>query len=184
MPIPDFEDGILPPFIGDGSRAVGRYLSTPVEMAGRFGGTRERRQLLVGLLDYRAELRGAGLVRGFQWIDGSFVEEIEQTGNRAPRDIDVVTFFHLPAGQTQETLAAAFPALFRPTEMKRRHAVDAHCVPMDPMKMEELALASAYWESLWSHKRGGQRKGYLLVDLSGGEDEAARRLLLQEGVEA
>lgn len=181
MPIPDFENGILPPFLGAGSGVTGRYLATPVEMVGRFGGTEDRRRLLTGLLDYRAELRGAGLVSGFQWVDGSFVEEVEQMEGRAPRDIDVVTFFRLPVGETQETLAAAFPALFRPAEMKRLHAVDAHFVPMDPSKMEEVVASSAYWESLWSHRRGGQRKGYLLVDLSGEEDQAARRLLAEGG---
>jgi hypothetical protein len=36
--------------------------------------------------------RALGFNRGFQWLDGSFVE------NKDPRDLDVVTFLYRPPG--------------------------------------------------------------------------------------
>jgi hypothetical protein len=38
-----------------------------------------------------------GLDNGFQWIDGSFVEDVEKSRGRAPGDVDIVTFAHRPA---------------------------------------------------------------------------------------
>ncbi|WP_414651656.1 DUF6932 family protein [Hafnia paralvei] len=33
-----------------------------------------------------------GLAEGFQWVDGSFTENIELIERRTPNDVDVVTF--------------------------------------------------------------------------------------------
>ena len=38
---------------------------------------------------YRAALRAVGFDRGFQWLDGSFVED------RVPKDLDVVSFTYI-----------------------------------------------------------------------------------------
>jgi hypothetical protein len=40
-------------------------------------GSPERRAILGRFLDFRARLRAEGLLRGFQWADGSFCEDIE-----------------------------------------------------------------------------------------------------------
>lgn len=45
-----------------------------------------------GLLDLRAELTLAGKSDGFQWVDGSFTEDVEVQQGRTPNDVDVVTF--------------------------------------------------------------------------------------------
>lgn len=52
----------------------------------------ERRELLKGLLEFRSELHRIGLVDGIQWLDGSFIENVEEIEGRHPKDIDVVTF--------------------------------------------------------------------------------------------
>ena len=108
MAIPEFNViGVLPPFLGD-NPALGAQSPYPAALADvvdRFGGGAKRRRLLTGLLDYRAELHEAGLVSGFQCIDGSFVEDKEWLQGEAPNDIDVVTFYHLPDGHTPETLS-------------------------------------------------------------------------------
>ena len=63
------------------------YRVSVYDLVMRFGHSETRRSLIAGLLDYRAELREVGLVRGFQWIDGSFVEDIERTEDRSPRSL-------------------------------------------------------------------------------------------------
>lgn len=167
MAIPDYENGVLPPFIGGGSDVTGRspYAATFADVVARFGNTPERRLLLAGLLDYRAELRGAGLVSGFQWIGGSFVEDKESTEGEAPRDIDVVTLYRLPEGETQATLRAAAPDLFNREATKSRYSVDAHFLSLSQPLTEDFIERCLYWHSLWGHRRDGRRKGYLRVGL-------------------
>lgn len=50
----------------------------------RFATSAERIEILLVLIAYRTELRSLGFLDGFQWIDGSFVEQIEITRNRPP----------------------------------------------------------------------------------------------------
>ena len=180
MPIPEWNDiGALPPFVGPPTDAWKRspYPATLAEVVARFGGAPERRRLLSGLLAHRAELHQAGLVSGFQWIDGSFSEDIKWLEDREPRDLDVVTFYRLPGGGTEE------PSLGPLRAEAGQRGIDAHFVPMDPAKMEEVAATLAYWNSLWGHRRDGQWKGYLQVDLSRDEDEDARRALVARDAE-
>ncbi|WP_407681941.1 hypothetical protein [Pseudomonas hamedanensis] len=42
---------------------------------------------------------------------------------------------------------------------------------------ESLVAMTTYWYSMWSHRRTGQWKGFLRVDLSPVQDEAAKTLL-------
>lgn len=180
MDIPKFNVlGFLPPYIGE-SPAEGEQAPYPVALADvvdRFGGAPERRRLLTGLLNHRAELHQAGLVSGFQWIDGSFVEDKEWLQGEAPSDIDVVTFYRLPEGETQATLRAAAPDLFNREATKSRYSVDAHFLSLSQPLTEDFIEWCLYWHSLWGHRRDGRRKGYLRVDLSDKEDGEARRSL-------
>ncbi len=77
------------------------YVVTAGELVQRFAINASRCVILDGLLRYRAELRELGFVGGFQWLDGSFVEDVEAREDRAPKDIDVVTFAHPPAGMSK-----------------------------------------------------------------------------------
>ena len=62
------------------------------ELVIRFGTSAIRRRLLLGLLDYRKALYRAGISGGFQWVSGSFVEDVENRKGRGPADIDIATF--------------------------------------------------------------------------------------------
>jgi hypothetical protein len=64
----------------------------------RFSTTAPRVKILDGLLRFRAWLHNLGILSGFQWVDGSFLEDIETIAKRPPNDIDVVTFFDMPPG--------------------------------------------------------------------------------------
>ena len=95
MPIPPF-DGILnviPPHLGDPKRRedLSPYSCTVEELCDRFATSPKRREILDGFLALRREFFKIGL-KGFQWVDGSFVEDIEMHEGRDPDDIDVVTF--------------------------------------------------------------------------------------------
>jgi len=143
----------------------------------RFGFTEPRRTVLKGFLQYRAALHAAGLTSGFQWLDGSFLENVEMLESRAPNDIDIVTFYDLPANKSQAELLQQFPDLF-PTsrdtleKIKSTYFVDAY--------FENLAKApkllvkhSSYWYSMWSHDRNQAWKGYVQIDLAFTDDALA-----------
>ena len=172
-PIPDWDvSGVLPAsHEGDPSSP---YEVSLLDMVGRFSVSETRRQLLTGLLNFRAELHSAGLEQGFQWIDGSFVEHIEEVDDRPPRDIDVVTFFYIPNNHTQETIARQFPDIFNHGGIKDTHKIDSYFVPLNQISPERLIGRSMYWNSLWSHNRDNHRKGYLQVGLERHEDAEAR----------
>ena len=175
--IPDWEyAGVLPANEPDDPTSEIRspYTASLFDLVTRFGSTEPRRRILRGLLAYRAELHNSGLIRGFQWIDGSFVENVEETSGRPPNDIDLVTFFHIPDGYTEETLVQNFPSLFDPISMKslkNDYAVDAYYVPLNQITPEEIINLSIYWYGLWSHTRDGKWKGYLQINLADNEDE-------------
>lgn len=177
--------GVLPPNDPVDPTSANRspYIVSLADLALHFGTTTKRKAILIGLLDFRAALHAAGLGNGFQWVDGSFIENIETIESRAPADIDVVTFFHLPQGQTQRSFASAHPDLFDHADTKNRFHADAYFVPLDDNPPAYLVERSAYWYSLWSHRRNGQWKGYLQIDLSATDDATARAELRKAAVE-
>ncbi len=129
------------------------------------------------MLEFRADLHALDLVDGFQWIDGSFLEDIETVERREPRDIDLVTFFRLPEGRSQTSLEEASAELFDPQAVGRRYEMDAYFVQLSEAEPELLVEQCTYWNSLWSHRRNGQWKGYLEVDLApAGDPEAMANL--------
>ena len=122
-------------------------------------------------------LHAAGVRDGFQWVNGSFVEDTTQHAQREPRDIDLVTFLQLPGECTQEELAQANSSLFDLRANRRQYGVDTYTVILDAGDLPYLVRMSAYWNSLWSHDRNRQWKGYVEIELSDIEDAAARAAL-------
>jgi hypothetical protein len=57
------------------------------------GTTPARLTILDGFLQFRQRLRAAGLAVGFQWLNGSFLQDVERFEGRDPGDLDVVTFY-------------------------------------------------------------------------------------------
>lgn len=181
MAIPNWTaSGVLPPVNPSSPASIDRspYAVSLTDLVLRFNTSSDRASILTGLLDYREALHAIGLVQGFQWLDGSFLENVEATESRAPRDIDVVTFFQMPAGQTQASLLSQSRSLFMPQETKSRYHVDAYFVQLDGGAPEPLVSSATYWYSMWSHQRSGNWKGYLRIDLSPSDDQAARANLI------
>ena len=167
--------GVLPPIDVESptSRSRSPYHVSLLDFVVRFGSTPARRTLLRGLLEYRASLHALDLVGGFQWIDGSFVEDVEAVERRQPRDIDLVTFFRLPEGRSQTSLVETSEELFDPEQASRRYGVHAFFAQLDGEEPELMVEQCTYWTSLWSHRRNGQWKGYLQVDLAPAGDREA-----------
>lgn len=155
------------------------YLVTSSELVQRFASSRQRCIVLDGLLRYRSELRGLGFVQGFQWLDGSFVEDVEARENRPPNDIDVVTFAHGPAGMSAphiKQMLGARPEIFEHERCKREFHCDTSIVNLSTAP-EWLVLQTRYWYGLYSHRRGDALwKGMLQLPLNS-DDDAARALI-------
>ncbi len=174
--------GLLPPIRpGEtgGTRDRSPYEVTLVDIIERLGTTPERRVILGGFLKYRIALHGIGLTEGFQWLDGSFMEDIEKRAARAPNDIDIVTFFVVPEGETQVSLMTDNSALFHPHETKKTYKVDAFFMELNkPLNAVNTEFV-AYWYSMWSHTRTQEWKGFLKINLSPEDDKDALKRLTE-----
>lgn len=169
VPIPAWNArGLLPG--NDANNPVGGYRApypvTLLDLVMRFGTSGERRLVLRGWLAHRAALHALGLVRGFQWVDGSFVEDVEALRGRPPNDVDVVSFVEVPP---------ALPAddALDHGRTKARYKVDSYFVELNLLPADELAQQAVYWYSVWAHTRGEQWKGFLQVDMAPHDDGAA-----------
>jgi hypothetical protein len=146
----------------------------------------ERVSILRGLISYRRALLQIGLVDGYQWLDGSFVEDVESARMRAPRDIDIVTFASSPADAADRM--AWFEAnknLFDPRNTKKEFMCDAYFVDFRN-SAKFLVDDTRYLFGLFSHQRETSLwKGMLKVPLL--SDDVDAELLLSNialGLEA
>lgn len=172
--------GVLPPIRPNApgsSPDRSPYLVDLAVLFDRFATSPERMAILDGLLRFRADLHAAGITSGFQWLDGSFLEQVELLEGRAPRDMDVVTFLALPPGLDQRSLVQRHGTLFDQKHVKATYAMDAYFAvlgqPTDHWQVKNIA----YWYSLWSHRRDGLWKGFVQVDLDPSQDGDARAIL-------
>lgn len=171
--------GLLPPM--DAQSPVSPYRSpygvSLLDVVMRFATTPERCKILKGFLDYRALLHRAGYEVGFQWLDGSFMEDVEALEKRSPQDIDVVTFLH-KSNKPDDDVQTYMDELDQ-TDAKASFYVDAYIVGLDELTPSVLVAQTAYWYSMWSHRRNQAWKGFLQVDLAGSEDVKAKDYLAQ-----
>lgn len=172
MPIPAWTaSGVLPPFAGEtptDSAQMAPYAVTFREFANRFGTTQARWKLLRGLAAYRAALRATEVQSGFQWLDGSFLEDVESLRGRAPADIDVVSFVLPPQDVSPGDWLVRHADLLRPGAAKRLYGCDAYLVHLSlgMRRPDQLVHQARYWYGLFSHQRSSQLwKGMLLIDL-------------------
>lgn len=114
--------------------------------------------LFRGLLNYRAALLSLGFTQGYQWIDGSFVEDVETARGRPPNDIDLVTLTVPPAtwltltlAQVQATVAAR-PDIFDSKEAKKVFGCEAFVIDIG-QPAHVVARQLVYWYALFSHQR-------------------------------
>jgi hypothetical protein len=179
MPIPGFTiDGVLPPYVGSGpadNATISPYIVTAQEVVATFGSSEWRRKILRGWLRHRAAIRTLGFDQGFQWLDGSFVED------KDPRDLDVVSFVYHPTGMDFMQVAATMRSHqneFSPACAKLEYHLDAYFVELDATP-ETIVRLTRYWSGLFSHRRGDFLwKGMVQIGLDDVGDDAAALAVL------
>lgn len=166
--------GILPPFRAAPTAPSDRspYEVSLLQFCQSFATSPERVEILNGLLAHRADLNKAGLV-GWQWLSGSFVEDIENSVRaRPPGDIDVVNFVMPPKG-LDAGARKVFEHLLHATVRgaKTKHHCDSYVVFLDRAP-EYVVKQTTYWYGLFSHSRdhGGAWKGMAAVPLANAGD--------------
>ena len=133
--------------------------------------------ILGKFLDFRDRLRGAGVNQGFQWLDGSFLEDVETRDKRPPKDLDLVTIYWGYDLAFQRNLFATFPEFAQPALAKTAYLLDHY--PFDAGYDPTVTLEfTRYWILLFSHNRLGTWKGMLRVELNTVTDDAAARQVL------
>jgi hypothetical protein len=151
------------------------------EFVARLGTTPGRKQLCRNLISYRKLLAGDGYTEGFQFIDGSFVEDVERTRGKEPSDLDVFSFLSAPLKYQQDFSAwnaAGLP--FWRTEIadrdrnKARFGLDTYALLLQETNLPTLIQQIIYWYGLFSHQRETFAwKGFVAIPLDPSGDDAA-----------
>lgn len=166
--------GVIPPVLDpDGvDRNRSPYILTVNDFVNLFSYTPERIKILENFLHHRLELYKVGIVGGFQWLNGSFTTDVEITDQRPPSDIDVVTFFYLPPGETQITFLPKTNGLLDASIAKPKYMVDIYPVVLGDKITPYFINDITYWYSMWSHRKSDNMwKGFIQVPLSPNEDQ-------------
>lgn len=178
---PMTQSGVLPPFISgfpaDGPASSAPYETTASEIAAHFCTSAQRVKLFKGLLGLRGELLALGINTGFQWIDGSFCENVEAIRGRPPGDIDVVTLLQRPAVVNNDADWIAFcrsnQRVFNRNSTKVVFGCDAFYIDAGfPALL--VAEQVTYWFGLFTHQRvTNMWKGILQLPLASDDAAAA-----------
>lgn len=190
MSLPYFmPNGLLPPFVGDDPAVIERspYFVTMPDLVKVLGTSPYRRELLYNLIQYRAIIASGGYITGVQFIDGSFVENVEMIRGRPPSDIDVFSFLQLPeCYKSDHQLWATQGLRFWSEEImnqklnRERFKLDAYANLVEEFDFQGLMGAIIYWYSLFSHQRDTFAwKGFLAIHLDVRQDAEALEMLEQ-----
>lgn len=157
-----------------------------IELVQRFGYTLRRRQLLRNLIAYRALFASDNYVQGVQFIDGSFVEDVETVQNRDPNDIDVFTLVYPPEKYQLDFdlwLSQGQPLweqqLTNRPQNKRLFSLDTYGIIVDDqVPIFRTMHDIMYWYGLFSHQRNTfQWKGFVALELNTDDDQVALTIL-------
>ena len=186
MPLPSFDmRGLLPPFLGADATTRDRspYFVTVGELAAALGTSPERRNLIRNLIAYRKLLADEGYESGIQFVDGSFVENVETRAKRPPGDIDLFSLLRTPKkylGSPPPSQWATLGKTFWMTEVadreknKQRFALDTYALLFEELQPMVLIRGTIYWYGLFSHQRETlDWKGFAMLELDPAGDEIA-----------
>lgn len=185
MPVPAFDRrGMLPPFTGpDPTVSAERspYHCSMSELCAVLGSSDHRKQLLKNLIAYRALIASGGYTNGLQFVDGSFVEDIERTEARNPKDIDVfsillppIQYRDNPEAWRAECLPFWESEIVDNAKNKGRYSIDCYALLPNFTDIASFMERSLYWYGLFSHKRlTHDWKGFIALPLNPADDQAA-----------
>jgi len=181
------QSGVLPPFISEQGptdpAGMAPYKTTISEFVLRYAHSPERRTIIRGLLEYRKKLRQVGILEGFQWLDGSFVESVELNRGRPPADVDIVTFSFRPTNDLEhwKKIVSGNTDLFFPSESKKKYQCDAYFVDLSTHPIH-VVNNTRYWFGLFSHQRDSYLwKGMVEIPIVCDDDDALEILKREEG---
>ncbi|MBU2539120.1 MAG: hypothetical protein KKH22_11850 [Proteobacteria bacterium] len=186
--IPNFNhSGVLPPFLPGhnptSGHAVAPYKVSLMDFVEKFCTSPARHRILTGFIEYRLALKQIGIDIGFQWIDGSFVENIEATKGKNPSDLDIITFAHRPEKFSDNAAWHAFVTenrdLFSPEALKKSFLCDGYHVDLN-LPSVTIVNRTSYWFGLFSH----QRETFLwkgLLEINMQEQEVPAQQFLANG---
>lgn len=179
-PIPSFDHNlVLPPHLGNPTipADVSPYKCTSLELCERFATSTKRIEILKGFIAFREKLCTLGLVNGIQWIDGSFLEDVEIREQRSPNDLDLVTIYWGYDFPFQTNLIQNFPQFADSSLSKQDYMLDHY--PFDAWHSPEVTVdLSRYWVQLFSHNRDAVWKGMLQVQLNTPSEDAQAKQFL------
>ncbi|MER3352774.1 MAG: hypothetical protein RLQ73_02290, partial [Hoeflea sp. D1-CHI-28] len=152
------------------------YEVSVTEVVATLGSTQNRQDILRRWLSHRSLLRAAGIEQGFQWLDGSFLEQKE------PNDLDTVSFVYRPEYAIQledwTTFIAENRRLFDRGQVKQNFRLDALFIDLHGHP-ETIVEMTRYFMGLFSHRRGDDLwKGMLKVRLENAADDTEALAIL------
>lgn len=179
--IPDFDHNlVLPPHKGNPALPtdLSPYNCSTKDLCNKFATSPERIEILKNYLTFRENLNTYGLLNGLQWLDGSFLEDIEAQEKRSPRDLDLVTIYWGYDIPFQTALVTSLPEFADPVLSKARFKLDHY--PFDacfsPLNTLDMAR---YWAQLFSHNRNSVWKGMLAINLNTPVEDSEALVYLQ-----
>lgn len=168
MPIPDFDhNNVIPPHLGNPTEKthLSPYPCTIFEFCSKFATSKDRIEILKNFIEFRKLVTQNGILNGFQWLDGSFLENIEISDNRSPRDLDLVTFFNGLNLDDQSKIISNFPEFVDPVLSKNKFKLDHY--PVDYGYSPDATVEmTRYWIQLFTHNRKSIWKGILRLPLN------------------
>jgi hypothetical protein len=183
MPIPPFDGitNVLPPHLGGTGKPVdlSPYRCTMEEFVRRFAISDARKTIIAGLLAFRSELF-RNKIEGFQWLAGSFVEDIETQERRDPGDVEVVTFVGRPDRDGLGELTRDEPSLWNRPAVKALYHVDHLWVSLG-MNPNRLVEFTTHWYGLFTHRRDRVWKGIVEVSVFDPLEDAKAEEILRGG---
>lgn len=172
-PIPDFDhNNVLPPHLGSPAQLFDSspYKCTILELCQQFATSKERIEILKGFIAFRKTMNEIGILHGFQWLDGSFLENIEISESRAPNDLDLVTFYSGSSMTNEIDIRNTFPEFGNPELSKTNFKLDHY--PFDYTHDPNFTVEyTRYWLQLFTHKRNGIWKGILQIPINTPNDD-------------
>ena len=178
--IPPFDKNhVLPPLIGDANNphSYSPYVCDIMEFCQRFATTRARIAILKGFVDFRLVCVVNG-IRGRQWVDGPFVEDIEASVNRDPRSVIVTSLIEIHSQEEANRLVQNFPAFVDPRLSAKEYKVE-HFIFVINQSPDDIIFFSKFWNYLFGHNERGVWKGMLEIPLYENDslDQMARNFL-------
>jgi len=171
--IPDFNhNNVIPPFVSNPTNRndLSPYLCNILEFCTKFATSKERIEILEGYIAFREKMNNFGIIDGFQWLDGSFTENIESSESRPPKDLDLITFYKMfiPIDERNRifnNILTNFNEFLDPKISKTVYKLDHYGIDYGYSPDATIEQAR-YWIQLFSHNRLNIWKGMLRIELN------------------